>query len=235
MTTPQEPPVLSKINQLEDSLNSIIDGDYTTEQKDKAQQVLDNIGDYKNKFQTALDTFSDNIDKQYTHFTASKSLGITKTTTLISQLCSAISTLANGTFLDNLADMTVDELLDYLDEHLTDVLDLLTNASDSATTFSSLVDQTNSVFQTLFSDVAFLMSSLNDAKNEIQDALINCISFLRYNSSLVNSKFANLETISEISDTKDKINKIKEIANISFDSETEHISNNALNIIEMLS
>lgn len=235
MTTPQEPPVLSKISQLEDSLNSIIDGDYTVEQKDKAQQVLDNVEDYKSKFQTALDTFSDNIDKQYTHFTACKSLGISKTTTLVSQLCSAISTLANGAFLDNLIGMTVDELVDYLDEHLSDVLDLLSNASSSATTFSSLVDQTNSVFQTLFSDVAFLMSSLNDAKNEIQQALTNCISFLRYNSSLVNTKFTNLETISEISDTKDKINKVREIANTSFNNGTEDISNSALNIIEMLS
>ena len=138
MSIPQEPPVFNKITQLKDSLNSIINGDFTTEEKEKAQQVLNNIEDYKDKFQTSLDTFSDNIDKQYTHSTASKSLSISKTPTLINQLCSATNVLADGAFLDNLIDMTVNELIDYLNEHLPDVLDLLTNASDSATRHSHI-------------------------------------------------------------------------------------------------
>ena len=235
MSVPQEPPVFSKISQTKSSLNSIINGDFTETQKERAQQVLNNIEDYEGKFQTSLDTFSNNVDKQYSQFTACKSLGISKATTLTSQLCSTISTLANGTFLDNLADMSVDELVSYLDEHLSDVLDLITYASNSATTFSSLINQTNNILQTLFSDVAFLMSSLNDVKNQILGSLDNCISFLRYNDNLIDSKFKNLETISKISDTKNKIDKVKEIANNSFNSDIESISNSALNIIERLS
>lgn len=236
MSVPQEPPVFSKITQVKSSLHSIINGDFTETQKENAQQVLNNIEDYKGKFQTSLDTFSNNIDKQYSQFTACKSLGINKTTTLISQLCSTISTLATGAFLDNLVDMnSVNELVSYLDEHLSYVLDLITYASNSATTFSSLINQANNTLQTLFSDVAFLMSSLNDVENQILGSLDNCISFLRYNDNLIDSKFKNLETISQISDTKNKIDKVKEIANNSFNSNTESISNSALNIIERLS
>jgi len=235
MTTPQEPPAFGKIDQLEDLLNSIINGEYTTEQKDEAQQVLDSAEDYRSKLQTSLDTFSDNVDKQYIYSTSCKSLEISKTTTLVDQLSSAMNALADGAFLDNLISMTVDELVDYLDEHLSDVLDSFTNASNSATTFSSLIEQTNGAFQTVFSNVAFLMSSLNDADNGVRNALNGCVSFLMHNDSSVNSKFTDLDTISEIPDPKGKIDKIKEIANTIFNNETEDISNSALNIIETLS
>lgn len=235
MPEAQKPPVLDKITQVEETLNSIIDGVYSSEQKDKAQQVLDSIQGYKSNFQTALDTFSDNVETQYSNLVACKSLGVSKTTSVIDSLCSSLNSLASGSFLDDILNLGSDDLVNYLDDHLAEILDLIAKARDAASSFASLIDQVNNTIQTMLSEAALLMSSISDIKNEILNSLNSCISHLMYNSSSVKDRFEKLTSVSEMPDPKSKIDKIKEIANASFDSGAKEISNSASNLIDTLS